>query len=390
MVIVFPEGILVRYDNVANPELKVRVGALQRLWQQDGSDLELTLTNGTPAISENFLHCVRDPAKYDPGDQCLKIHLFAKSATTGEVQDIAQQKILAVTSLPPDAPSSSESMVRRPAPFVSIRNEFEMLIELGVEGAPGEPQRRFLVRNQFRLPVGWQAIDVFPPYDADIWKPELAPLWAECDLLAAVLQKNIREDQFRAIDPKAEARKEMAGLIAKCEGLLNGNEEPLHQFTKSDPQLLCPTHHRVWSKLALGKRETDFVFREPSGDYLLVEIEKPSHLLFRSDGQPREELTHAIDQVLDWRRYIEDNLQTVQNELGLNGISSNPACLIVIGRSASLDETAKRKLTTLQNTMPKIKIITYDEMIANAKATAENILGPSWDSGSGAQVYLLS
>src|SRR5271169_5336057 len=115
----------------------------------------------------------------------------------------------------------------------------------------------------------------------------------------------------------------MARLFAECEGLLNGNEEPLHQFIKANPGILCPTHCRLWSKLPLGKRDTDFVFREPSGDYLLVEIEKPSHLLFRNDGQQREELTHAIDQITDWRRYVEDNLRTVQSELGLEGISSN-------------------------------------------------------------------
>jgi len=182
----------------------------------------------------------------------------------------------------------------------------------------------------------------------------------------------------------------MARLFAECEGLLNGNEEPLHQFIKANPGILCPTHCRLWSKLPLGKRDTDFVFREPSGDYLLVEIEKPSHLLFRNDGQQREELTHAIDQITDWRRYVEDNLRTVQSELGLEGISSNPSCLIVIGRSGSLDDANKRKLVALQNAMPKLRIMTYDDLIANAKAAAENILGPLWDAGPGAEVYLLS
>jgi hypothetical protein len=124
----------------------------------------------------------------------------------------------------------------------------------------------------------------------------------------------------------------------------------------------------------LGKRETDFVFRQPSGDYLLVELEKPSHFLFRNDGQQRAELTHAIDQVMDWRRYIEDNLATVQKELGLEGISSNPSSLIAIGRSSSLDEHGKRKLVTLESAIPKLKIMNYDDMLANARATAENLL----------------
>src|SRR5262249_46198918 len=136
-------------------------------------------------------------------------------------------------------------------------------------------------------------------------------------------------------------------------------------------------------------RDTDFVFQYPSGDYLLVELERPTHLLFRDDGQHREELTHAIDQIVDWRRYIEDNLRTVQSELGLDGISANPSCLIVIGRSSSLGEADKRKLVAFENLQPRLKIMTYDDLLANARASIENILGPLWDPGPNTEVYLL-
>jgi hypothetical protein len=387
---VFPEGIVVRYDRVANSELKILVGTPHTLSLDDGSNLKVSLTDGVPALSEYFLHCANDPSTYDPGDRVLRITLSARANTTGEEREIAHQKIIAVAPLPPIGPRTSGSDNLRPVPFVSVRNDFELMMEIEVERHLEGPRRRFLLRNQFRLPVGWEAIDVFPPYRAEIWKPEVAAAWAECDLLAAVVQRNVRESQLRSIDPNSAARKKFAQLISEYENLLSGNEEPLHQFIRASPGLLCPTHYRVWSKLPFGKRVTDFVFREPSGEYLLVEIEKPSHPLFRNDGQQREELTHAIDQITDWRRYIEDNLRTVQDELGLDGISSNPSCMIVIGRSASLDEVGKRKLVALQNTMPKLKIITYDDLIANAKAAVENILGPLWDAGPGVEVYLLS
>jgi hypothetical protein len=387
---IFPEGILVRYDRVPNPELKVFVGTPLSLFEQDGATLELTLTAAAPAVSEGFLHCTADPTNYDPGDRVLKITLHAQSSSTNESREIHQQRIVAVTPLPSQGSGTVDALNLHPSPFASVRNDFEVNMELEVENNPQLPRRRFLVRNQIRLPVGWEAIDIFPPFDPRAWKPDSVAIWAERDLLAAVLQKNIRDGKFRAIDPNAQARRKMARLFAECEGLLNGNEESLHQFIKANPGILCPTHCRLWSKLPLGKRDTDFVFREPSGDYLLVEIEKPSHLLFRNDGQQREELTHAIDQVTDWRRYMEDNLRTVQSELGLEGISSNPSCLIVIGRSVSLDDANKRKLVALQNTMPKLRIMTYDDLIANAKAAAENILGPLWDAGPGAEVYLLS
>jgi hypothetical protein len=382
---VFNEGILVRYDRVANPELKVLVGTPSELWLDDGSPLDTSLITAAPLLSENFLHCVPDPANYDPGDRVLKITLSAISTTTGESREIAQQKIIAIAPIAADMPGLNGASY--PIPVVSVRNDFELMVEL--ESDSQELRRRFLVRNQFRLPVGWEAVSLFRPYRPEIWNPSTAPGWAECDLLATVLQRNLRENQLRSIDPNAEARKRMAQLIAKYQSLLEGNEEPLHQFIKTNPNLLCPTHYRVWSKLSLGKRDTDFVFREPSGDYLLVELEKPSHPLFRSDGQQREELTHAIDQITDWRRYIEDNLRTVQTELGLEGISSNPNCLIIMGRSSALDESNKRKLIALQNTMPKLRILTYDDLIANAKAAAEHILGPIWNTGPGVEVYML-
>ena len=139
--------------------------------------------------------------------------------------------------------------------------------------------------------------------------------------------------------------------------------------------------------MPLGDHETDFVFREPSGDYLLVELEQPSHPLFRKDGHQRQSLTHAIGQTTDWKRYLEDILPTVQRELGLEGISSNPKSLVVIGRSATLTENNRRTLTTIENTSPKLKIMTYDDVLSNARATLENLLGPLWGLGANTEVY---
>ncbi len=142
-----------------------------------------------------------------------------------------------------------------------------------------------------------------------------------------------------------------------------------------------------WSKLRLGERVTDFVFREPANEYLLVELESPLRELFRKDGQQREELTHAFNQILDWRTYIEDNLRTVQDDLGLTKISSNPNSLIVIGRSLSLTEENRRKLVTLQNQIPKLRILTYDDLIQSTKALAENLFGPLDITGENIELY---
>jgi hypothetical protein len=386
---IFPEGIIVRYDLYENPDLQVFSGIPIQLSKDDGTDIEISLWTATPFVSEQFLHCVANPIGYDPGPDTPKITISVGSPDSVEKHDIVTQRIFAVTQIPPE-PSGDLPTVLRPVPTISIRNEFDIVVHFETEQQPTRPSQTFLIRNRFRIPAGWEALELFPRYPIEVWNPDTAALWAENDLLAAVLQRNLRDNQFKALDPMAEARKLMARILSECEKLLDGKEEPLHQYIKAHPELLSPTHYRMWSKLSLGKRDTDFVFREPSGDYLLVELESPLRPLFRADGQQREELTHAIDQIVDWRRYIEDNLRTVQQELGLDGISTNPACLIVIGRSSSLNDESRRKLVALQNSMPKIRIMTYDDLIANAKAAAENILGPLWDPGPNAEVYLLS
>jgi len=143
----------------------------------------------------------------------------------------------------------------------------------------------------------------------------------------------------------------------------------------------------MWPKLPLGATITDFVFRESNQEYILVELERSTLPLFRQDGHPTAEFTHAQGQIVDWKRYIEDNLQTVQRELGLTGITSNPNGLVVIGRSQSLLPENHRKLQTMSNQSPKLRIMTYDDVYENAKAVFENLLGPIWDTGGKTQIY---
>ena len=83
-------------------------------------------------------------------------------------------------------------------------------------------------------------------------------------------------------------------------------------------------------------------------------------------------------------------MRTVQHELGLAGISSNPRSLVVIGRSHTLTADNLRKLRAMNHVQPQLRIMTYDELYDNAKAIIENLLGPIWDSFSETQIYYLS
>ena len=139
--------------------------------------------------------------------------------------------------------------------------------------------------------------------DDEYRKQEFAPPWAEIDLLAAIARKNLLGTQLSGIDKRGASSKLYASLLDELEALLDGPEEPVHQFLKLHPELLCPTSEYCWSKLPFGDRVSDFVFREPYNNYLLVEIEAPIRELFRKDGQQRQELTHEINQIADWVQF---------------------------------------------------------------------------------------
>jgi len=375
-------GLILRYDLGKEGEVKIRSAVKNS-----------SLTQLAPIFSDYLIHFPPNPESYDPGPYVPKIELEKVNFASGKSVPIATIHPLILAPLAFPEGVSLPPPPQRPPCLVSVTNELQIVME-GV-AVPADPDSAgnvdrthdFVARGTLKLAVGWQAIEIYPPVDAQYWKPEYAPLWAERDLLAAVARRKFEDAQFAAIDPNVAARNKFRNLIEQLQSLLDGPEEPAHQFLKSHPELLSPIHMACWSKLRLGERVTDFVFREPANEYLLVELESPLRELFRKDGQQREELTHAFNQILDWRTYIEDNLRTVQDDLGLTKISSNPNSLIVIGRSLSLTEENRRKLVTLQNQIPKLRILTYDDLIQSTKALAENLFGPLDITGENIELY---
>lgn len=373
------DGIIIRYDTRDDRLLGTGWG-------------DEKLPELAPKISEGVVYCHPDRNFTSRVPQTgPKMTLEKIDGATGAQTEIICARVgfdvvLEAPTQPLPTPPS------KPYCLLSVRNSLD--IELEGETLPsensGQKSRKFLLRATMILPVGWQCIEIFPFADVNHWKPEYARMWAENDLLAAVVRGQFREAQLRTLDPNAAARKEFGNLLEAYKALLDSNpkrEEVLQSFLKENPVLLCPTYTMVRPKLQIGARVTDFVFQAASGDYLLVELEKSTDPLFIQSGDTSSKLNHARDQISDWRRYIEDNLSTVQHELGLPGISSNPKGLIVIGRAQSLSEENRRKLVTLENGSPRTKIMTYDDVFTNAKVLIENLLGPLWLGAGNTEVY---
>lgn len=294
-----------------------------------------------------------------------------------------------MTTVSPQAPNPPGA---KPFCLLSVRNQLQLELHGFLLGnkEKAEQEQPFTAHSTIRLVAGWECIEVFPGLDLNAWNVDSAPLWAERDVLGAVLIAQTATARLSNLDPRASTRRLYASLLGEFKALLDSNperEQALQTFLQEHPVLLCPTHVQMWPKLAFGATVTDFVFRDATHEYLLVELERSTLQLFRQDGHPSADLTHAQGQIVDWKRYLEDNLHTAQRELGLVGISTNPGGLLVIGRSHSLLPKDRRKLQTMMNESPKLRIVTYDDVYENAKAVFENLLGPIWDTGGATQIY---
>lgn len=376
------EGVVIRYELKSNDEPKIYSG-----WMSG------TLTEVAATVSQNIIQC-HPTADYQStiSTTGAEITISKTSADANGSTTLATLRLGLDIVLP--GPEQEPASQLRPFCLVSARSTLEIhLLGQILPAESGDRIRQpFLIRSAMRLAVGWDCIEVFPYMDLSKWDPEFAPAWAENDILASVMSHQIREAQFEALDPYVEARKHLAALLEDYKALLDSDperEESLQVFLAANPALLCPTHTKMWPKLPLGAHITDFVFREAAGDYLLVELERSVLPLFKKDGHTTQYLNNARGQVQDWKRYIEDNRATVERELGLSDISTNPPCMIVIGRSASLSVENRRKLTTLENEAPRLKIMTYDDIYERAKAVIENLFGPLWNVEGNTQIYYL-
>lgn len=286
--------------------------------------------------------------------------------------------------------------LRAPDPLVPFPHrmfittgEFELRL-VAVEVCEETGQKRpMVIRTHQRARVGWEAFEVLCTPEAEVWTDVDPAQWAEFEMLERLASKNLDRQLMDSIDSRRAGRLRYRDLFAEYDKVLRtaGSEAPLQDFLERHPEFLDPTHILVIPQKVIGTHRTDFVLRRASGAYTLVELESPTRALFKADGGQRAELTHAIDQTRNWKRFIEDNLKTVRDELGLKSIEGNPDCLIVIGRDNHLDEAARRKLILMRSEAPRTTILTYDQLRAHTLATVENLFGPIRDEPPHTEIY---
>lgn len=92
------------------------------------------------------------------------------------------------------------------------------------------------------------------------------------------------------------------------------NENQLQEYITRNPILFGTEYKSIKPKHCLGSEyEMDYALQRFDGIFDLVELESSSLGLYTKDGNPRAELTHAEQQILDWQEWLEEKIFMLGN-----------------------------------------------------------------------------
>ncbi|MFI8916151.1 Shedu anti-phage system protein SduA domain-containing protein [Streptomyces sp. NPDC053513] len=176
--------------------------------------------------------------------------------------------------------------------------------------------------------------------------------------------------------PTAETISEFEDILSSAK-----EEKPLQEFLTRHPEMLVQQLGAgcrwVIPKPQLGGRlEPDFmVARIDSGGlrWVAIELESPAvdRLFTKGDGTPGEKLREGIQQVKDWRYWIENNLQTARNSprdggCGLVGVTPRIDGMVFIARRRVFREEDQRRRRDIAWN-DRIEVHTYDWLLEEAR-----------------------
>lgn len=130
----------------------------------------------------------------------------------------------------------------------------------------------------------------------------------------------------------------------------SSDERPVHRFLASHSYFFAHLlrlngQSPLYSKIKLGNEyEMDFAGFDKSSvgpEWYLIEIESPTRKLFTKAGRPSAKLTHTIQQVSDWRDWVQENLPSARK---LMPYIDHPLGYIFMGRRNDLDQQGQTLL----------------------------------------------
>ena len=151
-------------------------------------------------------------------------------------------------------------------------------------------------------------------------------------------------------------------------------EHVLQTYLTNHPILLNPSYRAVHPQFRLGAEYVaDFVVETYDGDYILVEIEKPTDRLYLNNGDPSSALTHAEQQVLNWQSWVRQNIAYLRYESNL--MMNDPEGLVVIERRSQLNGSEIQKLDERNRSLRgHLQIVTFDTLSMRLAQILDNIV----------------
>jgi hypothetical protein len=244
--------------------------------------------------------------------------------------------------------------------------------------------------NRLVLQFIFQFMDV-------LWQPEKLALdaeagyqYAEMDLQvlrlgveAGIPAKALAEDPFESVAQHVDR------VCGAFRTLLDGattEENDVQAFLEQQGHsfLIAPVHNQIvpHKRLRGGQFIADFMVEKAGADYHFVEIESPKARPYQAKGEEiSAPFRHAIQQVEDWLRYLDENLDSARREDCLPGLYK-PTGEVVIGRSSQLGETANRRFQYTRAESKRILLKTYDMVLEEAIAYAHSLRRMKTGSGA--------
>jgi len=93
----------------------------------------------------------------------------------------------------------------------------------------------------------------------------------------------------------------------------------------------------------------------------LIELESPRYSVLTQKAEQSAVLTHAVQQIRDWRIWLRNNVQYAQNELGYRELDAEFKGYVVLGRRKGMNKTERARYRELSR--DGLTVMTYDRLI---------------------------
>jgi len=140
--------------------------------------------------------------------------------------------------------------------------------------------------------------------------------------------------------------------------------------------LLDPTVRAVTPEVKLGDEyRVDFVLELPQERHVLVEIERPRDRLYTKDGDPADRHKHGQQQIMDWIEWLDENKDYARKNIPSLRTVKEPEYWLIVGLRRNTSEQHQRALTRKNAEMHRIKTMTFDDLLDQARQHLDNLRG---------------